>query len=681
MNLMKLFNKNYLFQTLKKSKVVLSIFIFLIPILNTIILIMNANNNSNLILKFNTASVINFIGIYFLPVIISICLFNYIYKKRSVDFVNSMPISRKSIFITNTIAGIIIFASMLIVNVILILILNLILSNVYIPYMMLIDYLWYWFIVYIFVFSATNLAMTISGNAITQIVLTLLLVFLIPYLSAYFTLSNEIDYSYQARCTDESCVPTTYYCGTDTECNINKISGIYNIDYNKITEIKDNNYTAPFGFIYSLIMGNDVLINAVSVIKMIVLTVIYTIVGYILFIKRKMEVSETSFKNIHIHNIVRALTLIPIVSIAYLICKNADVISIIFVLVLILIYYFIYDLITKKGITNIKLSLIYFVGTICILTMIFSINDIRKKEEINLLDYKDIKEIAVDPSTYMSKYYQTDLDMLFINNKEIKEIVTKNLLEYEEKENSVHFKGIIKLKNNKEYKVSMYIPKEDYNKILDIISEDKKYIKQYKDFDINKIYAVQVGNNIYSKKDGTNIINLVKDTINKLTLKEYLELQRKYSSASDTFNISIYTYENHTTKEKVISPYVSYELLNMSANSNNKYFKDNVSYILPSYYSVEAIDSYPSDNYYSDYLLVSSAQEELYNFALKESSNEVDMQKDFIVLKIDIEGDYYIFTTNNITGYKEILDKKKEELKSLDEYKYYFEEGDTTNDY
>ena len=67
------------------------------------------------------------------------------------------------------------------------------------------------------------------------------------------------------------------------------------------------------------------------------------------------------------------------------------------------------------------------------------------------------------------------------------------------------------------------------------------------------------------------------------------------------------------------------------------YFKDNVSYILPSYYSVEAIDSYPSDNYYSDYLLVSSAQEELYNFALKESSNEVDMRKDFIVLKIDTE--------------------------------------------
>ena len=48
------------------------------------------------------------LGTFILPIIISICLFNYIYKKKSVDFINSMPISRKSIFITNTILGIII---------------------------------------------------------------------------------------------------------------------------------------------------------------------------------------------------------------------------------------------------------------------------------------------------------------------------------------------------------------------------------------------------------------------------------------------------------------------------------------------------------------------------------------------------------------------------------------------
>ena len=161
MNLMKLFNFNYLKQNFKKSKVVLSIFIGLIPILNTIILIMNSSNND--VYTFSEISIINFIGVYILPVIISHCLFNYIYKKKSVDFINSMPISRKSIFATNTIFGIGIFLSMLLVNLILMIILTLI-FNVPIPFMMFVDYLWYWFIVYVFAFSATNLAMSVSGK-------------------------------------------------------------------------------------------------------------------------------------------------------------------------------------------------------------------------------------------------------------------------------------------------------------------------------------------------------------------------------------------------------------------------------------------------------------------------------------------------------------------------------------
>ena len=176
MNLMKLFNINYLKQNFKKSKVILSIFVGLIPILNTIILIMNFNNNNNNVFSFTEISVINFIGIYILPIIVSICLFNYIYKKKSVDFINSMPISRKSVFVTNTLFGILIFLSMLIVNVLLMLILTFV-FNIPITFMMIFDYLWYWFIIYMFTFSATNLAMTVSGNAITQVIVTLLLVF------------------------------------------------------------------------------------------------------------------------------------------------------------------------------------------------------------------------------------------------------------------------------------------------------------------------------------------------------------------------------------------------------------------------------------------------------------------------------------------------------------------------
>ena len=52
MNLMKLFNLNYLKQNVKKSKVILSIFIGLIPILNTIILIMAFSSGNNYVFNF-----------------------------------------------------------------------------------------------------------------------------------------------------------------------------------------------------------------------------------------------------------------------------------------------------------------------------------------------------------------------------------------------------------------------------------------------------------------------------------------------------------------------------------------------------------------------------------------------------------------------------------------------------
>ena len=63
MNLMKLLNKDYLFQNLKKSKVVLAIFVGLIPILNTIVLIMRLTSSNNQVLSFLDISLVNLIGL------------------------------------------------------------------------------------------------------------------------------------------------------------------------------------------------------------------------------------------------------------------------------------------------------------------------------------------------------------------------------------------------------------------------------------------------------------------------------------------------------------------------------------------------------------------------------------------------------------------------------------------
>lgn len=666
MNLMKLFNVNYLLQNLKKSKVVLSIFIGLIPILNTIILTMLLTSNNNYVLGFTEISIINLIGIYILPTIISICLFNYIYKKKSVDFINSMPISRKSIFVTNTILGIIIFILMLLINILLILVLSTI-FNVNIPLMMLVDYFWFFLVVYIFTYSATNLAMTISGNAITQIVVTLLIVFLVPFTTSYTKMlyNENINTETLIECTTDNCIPDAYYCYDDLNCSINKELNRYNAS---LIPVKENNYTAPFGLLYGTLLGENNIINTTSVIKMIILSIIYTVLGYFLFLKRKMEISETSFKNIHIHNLVKSLTLIPIVAFSYLILREEQIIFTIFVLVIMLIYYFLYDLITKKSIQKILLSLLYFVSTIVILTITFFI--INKEQDNNLiLKDNDIKEVSINLNYYAGRY---DNNKIYIDNKELITIITKEILNENNHNGQTNYlTTYLKTKDNKEYKVSIRVNNDIYDKIITLLSEEKEYINYYKNINIDEVYAVKIGNRIYSSKEGESYLKLINDSMKKLSLKEFLELQQKYNNISDDFYIKLYTYENHDKQELSINGYINYDLLNSIVNSNNSLLKDNLTTNIPNNYYLYYVNSYIENNYNFDYYVLRSAKEEIYNFITKDINNKVDMTKEYIALEINIDGIRYQYTTNNIDKIINILENKYNEVKDTPDYKDY----------
>ena len=292
MNLTKLFNINYLRQNLKKSKVILLIFTLLIPILNTLALIMASINSNNYVPSLLDISVINIVGIYFLPLVISICLFNFMFKKKSVDFINSMPISRKSIFVTNTIGGLLIFLVMLIVNALLIGMVSLMFS-IPIPFIMLLDYVLIWFSIYMFAFTIANLAMSISGNAITGIVVSLLLIFFVPFMLSYTNILKENNNSdnYYIEVKDENTIPENYTCSeNDIECNLNKQLNKYEV---YMTKVINKKYNPLFNFIFGRMYEYDYEIEIYTNITIVLLSIIYIIVGYYLFINRKMEVSET----------------------------------------------------------------------------------------------------------------------------------------------------------------------------------------------------------------------------------------------------------------------------------------------------------------------------------------------------------------------------------------------------
>lgn len=666
---MKLFNLNYLIQNLKKSKNILAISICLVPILNTIILIMTLTSNYNHILTFSEISITNLIGIYILPIVISTCLFNYIYKKQSVDFINSMPISRKSIFITNTILGIIIFTIMLLVNTILTYTTCLIFNSP-IPFMMLFDYFWFYLVVYIFAFTTTNLAMTISGNTITQIILTILLFFLIPFISFYTTTTPAIkgNLSFNLiECNEEACKPVKYFCYNDKNCEKHKELNKYYQDFSPVIE---NNYTLPFNLLANTInYSKTSIISTISVIKMLILSIIYTILGYILFLKRKMEVTETTFKNPHIHNLVKSLTLVPVIAITYEIVKSEKPIFMIFAIVILLIYYFVYDLITKKSIQNIKLSCIYFILTTIILTTTFNFIDkpINYEQSLN---YNEIKEIAIDLSDYLPI---TNKEKLYIDNKEIISLITKSMLNTEH-EHQEFINLYIKTTNNKEYNSYVGIDTTTYSVLLDFLETENDYLKHYKNININEVYAITIGNKIYNKEEAQPILKLIEKTLNNLTLKEYFNLQQKYGYINDEYYIKLYTYNNHESQLFEINGYINYDLLNKIVNIHNLQLKDHITPIIPDNYSLYYKNAYLKEYYNIDFYVIRSAKKELYEFILKNINDKVDMKKEFFIFNITINGIEYTFTTNKVQEVKELLTKKYNEIKDQEEYQKYYQE-------
>ena len=95
--------------------------------------------------------------------------------------------------------------------------------------------------------------MSISGNMASQIVVSLLILFLIPYIHFYTSnvgrMYNGSD-TYWIKTTNET-MPSTHSCSlTDyydtSKCLINKDLGIY---YSNFTKEKVNNYTIPFKLI------------------------------------------------------------------------------------------------------------------------------------------------------------------------------------------------------------------------------------------------------------------------------------------------------------------------------------------------------------------------------------------------------------------------------------------------
>ena len=657
MNLTSLFNFNYLKENIKKSKAVILLCMLLLPTISGIILLVKCSQGNNFMPNIYEVSGPVLLGMYLVPVILSITLFSFIYKRGSIDFTLSMPINKKQIFLTNILGGIVIILLMQIINFIITLVISLIYSNMVIDYKMLFDMLLIYSISYIFVFTSCNIAVSVSSNKITTIVVTLLILFLVPFVSTFIKTDGfEYSGSGDARieCLNKACTPVIYECSS-FKCKNDRRNNIYT---GYVSKVINNNYTMPYKLISGVLFGEefDNGIN-ISLLKMVFLSIIYIFVGLVLFVKKKFEIVGTSFKSEKVHILVRTLTTIPVVCILYVIIKNLgvsshDFFTIILLLVLIFTYLIIYDLITRKRVTNffkMAICLVIVSGTVCAVGAFF--NDDNEFE----IKTSDIKEI-----TFLD---DNNIDIGSTKDSDVINYVVSLLLDDDPRGkvyNIYHIKARVK---SSTYRFNIYVTEDDYNYINNKLVNDKEYIKTLDNYKNSRVFGIGYNDNYTGIKENKELANMV--------INEYKNTNDVLKNVNENSNrlldVTLYIYDNYVVRNTIINADNNKELaLNIVKyyNTKTKEYLDNM--------TNDDIYSYDVNNNF--YGITDGYNSELYvelgKFIVDNIDNDIDVSKNYEYITIHSSYDKYIFVTNNVDELNKIMEKYVDDTEDADTVDY-----------
>ena len=639
MNLKALFNFNFLKENVRKSKGLLAFLLGVIPIINIIFLIVLLTTSSSNLLEFDIVSFLTYVGIIFIPLSLSVTLFGFVLKKKSVDFILSKPISRKSLFITNTLGGILVILVFMIINTLIFGLFGLVFESLTIPFGLLVDYFLFWFISYVFMFTVINLAIVLSGNLITSIVVALIILLIVPYLNGI----NYITQDYYSGnnyiiCENSDCKPESYYCYNDDDCEEHLLNNEYRLYYGKLLTY---NFTAPLVMLNEAANNNDTFYNSISLIKMIVLSVIYFAIGYFVFKNRKMENNETSFKSSFAHYLVKGITLFPICLLTYAIIEGTGAIGWLISIVGIIIYSVVYDLITRREIYKPVKSLIISALLFFLFTGVYA-------SYFKVFDNPEKVIKKVDSITYEGMKI-TDTDLI---NNIIKSLLDKNTT------GSSYVYNFSFTSGNTQYEVTA-----DINETLNNLLQDELNIwnkEKIKKFDFNRIHYMEYNDTMIPITK--ELKNIIKDNIHKID-------EFDIDSLSETDTLYLYSYHNHHYESVMIPIKLDSELFNKIITYQNELFikfREKIDYELS--YNLNTYDSdvFSDEDYYVFDYVIRSNMTKFINYL--KNDNKIDANKDLTYIRVYDMNNAYTITISDVQLFKEEFDSYKEILKDNKEY-------------
>lgn len=610
MNLTSWFNFKFLKENFKKSRAIILLCIFLLPILTFITNLIKISDSSDFIPNIYHLSYLFIVGLYIIPIVLSITLFSFVFKRKSCDFVMSFPITKRQIFMTNTVGGIGLILILNILNCLMLFLVSLISSNIFIPGRMIFDIFLLWTVAYIFVFVVSNIAISVSANKITSVVVVLLILFLIPFLHTFITVNGslfnnrESGVLYENRCINNDC---------------------YDINYNVV---RDSNYTVPY-LLISKILNNNKLNYNVSIVKTFVLSLIYIFVGLLLFDRKKFEIVETSFKSEKIHLFVKNLTVIPFLALGYLVFKESGfsfeyMTYYILLLAIIITYLIIYDLITRKRVLNVFKSLLY---TLFSLVFVILLGMTSSLDNNKYLDVDNIKEITLSDSNKLKKSGSTrdrELIKYIFDN-------CKNYDVYEENTISVSTRD-----GSFTYYFDFTFDNSEYTYIVDKLNKDDYYKKS---IDNSKPYVILDNLNNRVLRDS----KLVNDIIMDYDLGYY------DNGGNLLYGVDLYFYDNYSVNNLevvVLDEELRHDLINYYNKETMEYLKSNNMYI----YRVVVRDFDSGEDYY----LSGSNIQKLINVVI-DKDLELDFDKSYVCIRLYTYDRVYKLIVNDF----DLLDEMK----------------------
>lgn len=570
---MKLFNFNFIKENIKKSLGILLFLFFIIPIVN-ILYLFNMLNQQIYVINLIDLTKMTYFASFIFPVVIAYILNNYLFKQNSLDFYLSKPINKRKLFFSNILAGLLLILVLSIINVIVFSLFNL--TNLSIPFPLLFDYFIYTFILYSFIYIVISLAISLCGNFITALIVSIILIWSFP-------ITLDVD-----KLLSENYIETYIkFKGDNNE---------YNVDH--IKNIK-HHLTLPSSYILKKEF------NTGDIIKTSLLSIIYIFAGYVLFKRRKMENITAGFKNESLHYAVKTISLLPFMLLNALFLKEKTIFTGLIITLAAIFYYLIYDLLTQKKLYKPLKSAIIFTWTYIILSLCFYgiISVYNKKQVINCSElttsnaYSEYLTTTVTSFDLIKNSFNnhSDTSELFnINNNSYQIIVPLSSDAF----TSIHKNDLsdyIKYINNASYKNATAAYYNNYKLNVDKLDLDNIKI------DKNNY---RLGIKLYIYKNHEYQILTIPNNVNKKTMIYITTfLNEKFLSYNDTSKqISIINGNKDLTN---LLEYVSEKDADALTNYLKKHYNDeykgeyieliygtNDNYITPFKYTIKDIESF-----------------------------------------------------------------------------------------